>query len=67
MSSERYRWRLIDAFVRRLNEHRLQTFSPTNVVGVDEAMSKWYGAGGHWINEVFPMYVAIDRKPENGC
>jgi hypothetical protein len=30
-------------------------------------MSKWYGAGGHWINEGLPMYVAIDRKPENGC
>jgi hypothetical protein len=23
--------------------------------------------GGHWINMGIPMYVAIDRKPENGC
>ena len=23
--------------------------------------------GGHWINLGLPMYIAIDRKPENGC
>ena len=26
-----------------------------------------YGKGGHWINHSLPMFVAIDRKPENGC
>jgi hypothetical protein len=41
MSSELYRWRLIDEFVRRFNEHRLQTFSPSDVVCADESMSKW--------------------------
>ena len=30
-------------------------------------MSRWYGQGGHWINLGLPQYVAIDRKPENGC
>ena len=30
-------------------------------------MSRWYGQGGQWINHGLPMYVAIDRKPENGC
>ena len=30
-------------------------------------MSWWYGQGGHWINHGLPMYVVIDRKPENGC
>jgi hypothetical protein len=30
-------------------------------------MSKWYGAGGHWINEGLPMYVAIYRNTDNGC
>ena len=30
-------------------------------------MSRWYGQGGHWINHGLPMYVVIDRKPENGC
>jgi hypothetical protein len=30
-------------------------------------MSRWYGQGGHWIEHGLPQYVAIDRKPENGC
>jgi Transposase IS4 len=30
-------------------------------------MSRWYGKGGDWINDGLPHYVAIDRKPENGC
>jgi hypothetical protein len=30
-------------------------------------MIQWYGAGGDWINEGLPHYVAIDRKPENSC
>ena len=30
-------------------------------------MSRWYGLGGYWINVGIPQYVAIDRKPENGC
>lgn len=34
---------------------------------IDESMSRWYGKGGDWINEGLPHYVAIDRKPENGC
>ena len=33
---------------------------------VGESMSRWYGQGSHWINHGLPMYVAIDRKPENG-
>ena len=30
-------------------------------------MSRWYGMGGFWINEGLPQYVAMERKPENGC
>jgi hypothetical protein len=30
-------------------------------------MSRWYDQGGHWINHGLPQYIAIDRKPENGC
>ena len=32
----------------------------------DESISRWYGLGGHWINMGLPMYVAMDRKPEDG-
>ena len=30
-------------------------------------MSRWYGIGGNWINSSLPQYIAINRKPENGC
>ena len=30
-------------------------------------MSCWYGLGGYWINIGLPQYIAINRKPENGC
>jgi hypothetical protein len=30
-------------------------------------MSKWYGLGKDWINIGLPMYVAMERKPEDGC
>ena len=67
MTSEQYRWRLVDDFVKNFNEHRAQKFFPSDEICVDESMSRWYGQGGHWINHGLPMYVAIDRKPENGC
>jgi hypothetical protein len=34
---------------------------------VDESIVHWYGLGGDWINMGLPHYIAIDRKPENGC
>ena len=42
-------------------------FFPSDEICVDESMSQWYGQGRHWINHGLPMYVAINRKPENGC
>ena len=42
-------------------------FFPSDEICVDESMFRWYGQGGHWINHGLPMYVAINRKPENGC
>ena len=67
MSSEQYRWMLVDTFVNNFNEHRAQFFSPSDLICVDESISRWYGQGGYWINHGLHMYVAIDRKPENGC
>ena len=34
---------------------------------MDASISRWYGLGGGWINIGIPMYIDIDRKPENGC
>ncbi len=67
MTAEQYRWKLVDSFVSEFNEHRASTVSPSERICVDESISRWYGKGGHWINHGLPMYVAIDRKPENGC
>lgn len=67
VSSEQHRWMLVDDFVDNFNDHRANFFSPSETICVDESMSRWYGQGGHWINHGLPQYVAIDRKPENGC
>jgi len=65
--SEGSRWQLINEFVSSINSHRAARVSPSDLICVDESMCKWYGQGGHWILRGLPMYVAIDRKPENGC
>ena len=67
MSLENHRWMHVDDFVKHFNDHRKKYFMPCFVICVDESISRWYGLGGHWINMGLPMYVAIDRKPEDGC
>jgi len=66
-ASEKRRWQLINDFIASINDHRASRVSPSDLLCVDESMCKWYGQGGHWILRGLPMYVAIDRKPENGC
>ena len=58
---------MVDGFVDWYNSHQETNFSPSDLICIDESISCWYGQGGHWINHGLPMYVAIDRKPENGC
>jgi len=67
MPADQHRWMLVDDFVSRFNAHRVSHFNPSHVICVDESISRWYGLGGTWINAGLPFYVAIDRKPENGC
>ena len=67
MSFASYRWLLIDDFVQNFNDHRRSTFIPGSTICVDESISRWYGLGGSWVKKGLPHYVAIDRKPENGC
>ena len=67
MKHSQYRWKLVDGFVKRFNDYRAQSFIPSEMICVDESISRWYGQGGDWINFGLPHYVAIDRKPENGC
>ena len=67
MSSEQFCWRLVDDFVEAFNDHRASAFQPSEMICVDESISRWYGKGGHWINHGLPMYIAMERKPDNGC
>ena len=67
MTSEQYPWLLVDGFVEKFNDYRQDYFVPSHTICVDESISRWYGQGGFWINIGLPMYMAIDRKPENGC
>jgi hypothetical protein len=67
MGTKKYRWLLVDGFVIEYNQYRASNFTPSDIICVDESISRWYGQGGHWINHGLPMYITIDRKPENGC
>ena len=67
MTDEEYRWQLVDDFINAFNKHRAATFEPGSVICIDEPMVRWYGLGGHWISVGLPHYVAIDRKPKDGC
>ena len=66
-SHEAHQCKLVEDFVTHFNEYRTQLFSPLDLICADESISRWYGQGGHWINLGLPMYVEIDRKPENGA
>lgn len=67
MSSEHYHWKLVDVFIENFNKHCQDCFVPSNLILVDESISRWYGQGGFWVNEGLHQYVVIDWKPENGC
>ena len=54
-------------FVTHFNEYRTQLFSPSGRICADESILWWYGQGGHWINLGLLIYVAMDRKPDNGA
>ena len=36
----------------------------SEMISVDESISRWYGQGGGWINVGLSHYMAIGRKPE---
>ena len=67
MKRSQYRWKLVEGFVKRINNFRAQLFIPSEMRCVNESISRWYGQGRDWINFGLPYYVAIDRNPENGC
>ena len=67
MTHADHRWMLVDDFVTHFNSHRATNYFPSEKICVDESMVRWYGLGGDWINLGLPFYIALDRKPEDGC
>ena len=64
---EAHWWKLIDDFVTNFNDYQTQTFSHSYLICAYESISRCYGHGGHWINLDLSMYVAMNRKLENGA
>lgn len=67
MTSEEWRWQLIDDHVDNFNKHRASTFVPSGEICADESVVRWYGLGGAFVNFGLPMYVELERKPDSGC
>ena len=55
----------VNDFITAFNDYRASNYPPLELICVDESISRWNGLGGHWINIGLPLYVAINRKPEN--
>jgi hypothetical protein len=43
---KKHQWLLVDDFVERFNSHRAANVQPSELICVDESMSRWYGNGG---------------------
>ena len=67
MKHSQFRWRLVDDFVKRLNDYHANNLFPSEMICVNESISRWYGQEGGQIMVGLPPYVVFDRKPENGC
>jgi Transposase IS4 len=50
VSSEKYRWMLVNDFVEAFNGHQAYYFVVSDRLCIDESFSRWYGQGGAWIN-----------------
>ena len=53
-------------FIDTVNNINASIFVYNDMIFVGEIISNWYGKGGRWINLGIPIYVEIDRNPENG-
>ena len=65
--NEAHWWKLVEYFFTNFNEYRTQLFSPLDLICADNFILWRYGQGGHWIKLGLPMYLARDKKPENGA
>jgi hypothetical protein len=57
---------LINDFVANYNDYRQRTFVPGGHLEADETVVRWYGKAGAFVDAGLPMYLALERKPDNG-
>ena len=57
---------LINNFDANINKYRQRTFVPGGHLVADETVIRWYGKGGAFVDAGLPMYLALERKPDNG-
>jgi hypothetical protein len=67
MSSEQYRWMLVEDFVTNFNEYRSWSFDPGDHLEANKTIIRWYSFWGAFVDVGLLMYVAMDRKPDNGA
>ena len=46
MKHSQFRWKLVDDFVKRFNDYHAENFIPSEMICVDESISRWYGQVG---------------------
>ena len=63
MSSERYRWMLINDFVANINKYRQRTFVPGGHLEANETIIQWYGKGGALIDAGLPSTLPLSASP----
>jgi hypothetical protein len=57
---------LINDFVANIDKYRQRTFVPGGNLEADETVIRWYGKGSAFVDAGLPMYLALERKPDNG-
>ena len=65
MSLEQYRWMLVNNHVANINKYCTRMFVPGDHLEANETVIRLYGVGGAFIDAGLPMYLALERKPNN--
>jgi hypothetical protein len=56
---------LINYFFVKIYKYPQRTSVPGGHLGADETVIQWYGKGGALFDAGLPMYLALERKPDN--
>ena len=57
---------LVNDHDANINKYRARTFVPGDHLEADKTVIRWYGIGGAFVDAGLPMYLALERKLDNG-